>query len=421
MISTWDMSTSPSAFERAQLARMRRWRQALRANGPVVVSAAALVAVGCGLYVLDPNGLVGRIGSALITSVITIVVGVKYLERAWKQRFEKAMKFKPVRYRELLVDLEGAAREFVMYTTFSYLFCKSHQDDEPDSGERMSEPGALCFEAQRVIGALLERHPSLTVRILLLDPYCAAARQRSRERAEAGESNVHSLMKENLQVVKAFCERQKEANAERLHIRVYDVLPRFQYHRLDDACVAAFYPPDRAASDPSRTQAHFDRDTAAGQIFERGFEQVWEVGRSLQLYWETTVEIVLRKGDTDFIGLPRHIQVRYCSSDDDSEMWIAVEAASDIASLRSLTHRDDVLYHFRKGYPAENGRSWQANALRVESSESCRNEFKGKYGSLASGALCFALSKSAQSRSLSAITERASSNHQTTADTRGDN
>ncbi|HKN55146.1 MAG TPA: hypothetical protein VJX66_21810 [Amycolatopsis sp.] len=132
----------------------------------------------------------------------------------------------------------------------------------------------------------LEREVEL--RILLLDPDAAAARQRA---DDLGRTNVVTNIMENLQRLHEFRRGLPDRLRRFVDIRVYSALPPVQMYRVDDRVIVSFFPVNMTSWNAAQYQTN--PTAQLGTFVCSKFDELWEAEntRTLDQFRALTVQV----------------------------------------------------------------------------------------------------------------------------------
>lgn len=126
------------------------------------------------------------------------------------------------------------------------------------------------------------------LRILLLDPDAAAARQRA---DDLGRTNVVTNILENLQRLDEFRRGLPDRLRRFVDIRVYSALPPVQMYRVDDHIIVSFFPVNMTSWNAAQYQTN--PGAQLGTFVCSKFDELWEAEntRTLDQFRAVTVQV----------------------------------------------------------------------------------------------------------------------------------
>ncbi|WP_189080618.1 DUF5919 domain-containing protein [Mangrovihabitans endophyticus] len=177
-----------------------------------------------------------------------------------------------------------------------------------------------------------------TIRVLLLDPDSAAARQRAEE-LERRQIDVAAQIRDNLRHLQEFRAGLATGQRSRLRICVYDASPSIQLYQWDGRALISFFPIGKVSFDVP--QLEVDMASPWGQFVDRRFDELWDHRdhiRTLDRYWQ--LDVTLTDGEKR-LGTSA---VPYVNADDQ----VYVDGAGHLA--HQLAHQ--ATQHVREGQQA---------------------------------------------------------------------
>lgn len=221
-----------------------------------------------------------------------------FLELYWRKYLETRADGISLDYNELISDIEKAENELIVYSTFSYLFDSEYEGDEKHSKYKKIDKGYLWERVSDILRNKVAENNSFKIKILLLDPASEAAKQRNRERLEYHkEDDIVTALNRNLSELWDFVSKPGvEKYQNRILIKVSNLTPRFQMHKIDNRMIVGFYPEGKSAL-LSGNNTLLNAKTPAGKIFLDAFFEVWNpedqnLALSVYDYRYTTLELV---------------------------------------------------------------------------------------------------------------------------------
>lgn len=162
-------------------------------------------------------------------------------------------------FHDFINNIRSSREEIVIYSTFSYLFLPEYEDKN------------LWNKLKIVLAQRLREERSVRVKILLLNPSSEAAKQRDHER-QKDHTRVVDAIRTNLREL-AKLKRDNPNISDRIEVKVYDILPRFQLHQVDNRVSVAFYPSNKPASQGK--VLYLDKYDRVAEYFLLSFAEVW--------------------------------------------------------------------------------------------------------------------------------------------------
>ncbi|MFC4016983.1 DUF5919 domain-containing protein [Micromonospora sp. GCM10011542] len=229
------------------------------------------------------SDLLLNLGASVVLAAISYVIFDPLFEEARKARVQEHLSFDQQAF---VTRLHRAGRRVRILDTWTILLEQRHREETLHAVR-----SALANGAQ--------------VQLLLLDPDCTAAQQRSEE-LERQRVDVPRQIRTNLRHLAAFQEALDPRLRHRLQVRVYDASPSIQLYQWDGRALISFFPIGKLSFNVP--QLEVDMDSPWGGFVHARFEELWEHGEAtlgLERYWSITV--TLRHDDSDVV----EVQVPY--------------------------------------------------------------------------------------------------------------
>ncbi|MDG4758327.1 DUF5919 domain-containing protein [Micromonospora sp. WMMD710] len=263
-----------------------RQRRALAVGGPLLaVAVVMLLAAWRSTGFL--SDLLLNLGASVVLAAISYVIFDPLFEEARKARVQEHLSFDQQAF---VTRLDRSARRVRILDTWTILLEQRHRE-ETLSAVRT----ALTNGAQ--------------VQLLLLDPDCTAAQQRSEE-LERQRVDVPRQIRTNLRHLAAFSDALDARLRQRLQVRLYDASPSIQLYQWDGRALISFFPIGKLSFNVP--QLEVDMDSPWGGFVHARFEELWEHEQAtlnLERYWSVTV--TLRHDDLDVV----EVRVPYVTVD----------------------------------------------------------------------------------------------------------
>ncbi|WBB68597.1 hypothetical protein [Micromonospora sp. WMMD812] len=269
----------------------RRGRTARQRRAFVVAGALLGVAAAMLLAAWRSTGFLSdlllNLGASVVLAAISYVIFDPLFEEARKARVQEHLSFDQAAF---VARLHHSGRRVRILDTWTILLEHKHRDDTLAAVRAALQHGAQ-------------------VQLLLLDPDCTAAQQRSEE-LERQRVNVPRQIRANLRHLAAFQQSLPPELKPRLQVRIYDASPSIQLYQWDGQALISFFPIGKLSFNVP--QLEVDMDSPWGGFVHARFEELWEHEQatlSLDDYWSTTV--TLRHDDSDVVD----VQVPYVAVD----------------------------------------------------------------------------------------------------------
>ncbi|MCF0097363.1 DUF5919 domain-containing protein [Micromonospora sp. MH99] len=233
------------------------------------------------------SDLLLNIGSSVVLAAISYVIFDPLFEEARRARVQEHLSFDQHAF---VARLYRSGRRVRILDTWTILL-EDTQREEALRGMR----AALANGAQ--------------VQLLLLDPDCTAAQQRSEE-LERQRVDVPRQIRTNLRHLALFQDSLDARLRHRLQVRLYDASPSIQLYQWDSRALISFFPIGKLSFNVP--QLEVDMDSPWGGFVHARFEELWEHEQAtvnLERYW--SVAVTLRHDDSDVV----EVQVPYVSVD----------------------------------------------------------------------------------------------------------
>ncbi|MEU5910288.1 DUF5919 domain-containing protein [Micromonospora sp. NPDC047527] len=229
------------------------------------------------------SDLLLNLGSSVVLAAISYVIFDPLFEEARRARVQEHLSFDQ---RAFVTRLHRSGRRVRILDTWTILLERTHREETLGAVR-----AALGNGAQ--------------VQLLLLDPDCTAAQQRSEE-LERQRVDVPRQIRTNLRHLTAFQSALDPALRHRLQVRLYDASPSIQLYQWDGRALISFFPIGKLSFNVP--QLEVDMDSPWGGFVHARFEELWEHEQAtvnLERYWSVTV--TLRHDDSDVV----EVQVPY--------------------------------------------------------------------------------------------------------------
>ncbi|MFG2049989.1 DUF5919 domain-containing protein [Micromonospora sp. NPDC048935] len=263
-----------------------RQRRALAVGGPLLVSAA-LMLVAAWRTTGFLSDLLLNLGASVVLAAVSYVIFDPLFEEARKARVQEHLSFDQQAF---VTRLHRSGRRVRILDTWTILLEQRHREDTLTAIRTALGNGAQ-------------------VQLLLLDPDCTAAQQRSEE-LERQRVDVPRQIRTNLRHLAAFADALDSRLRQRLQVRLYDASPSIQLYQWDGRALISFFPIGKLSFNVP--QLEVDMDSPWGGFVHARFEELWEHEQAtldLERYWSVTV--TLRHEDSDVV----EVRVPYATVD----------------------------------------------------------------------------------------------------------
>ncbi|WP_433358162.1 DUF5919 domain-containing protein [Micromonospora saelicesensis] len=223
------------------------------------------------------SDLLLNLGASVVLAAISYVIFDPLFEEARKARVQEHLSFDQQAF---VTRLHRSGRRVRILDTWTILLEQRHREDTLSAVR-----AALANGAQ--------------VQLLLLDPDCTAAQQRSEE-LERQRVDVPRQIRTNLRHLAAFAEALDSRLRHRLEVRLYDASPSIQLYQWDGRALISFFPIGKLSFNVP--QLEVDMDSPWGGFVHARFEELWEHEQAtldLERYWSVTV--TLRHDESDVV------------------------------------------------------------------------------------------------------------------------
>ncbi|MER7893128.1 DUF5919 domain-containing protein [Micromonospora sp. NPDC094482] len=251
--------------------RTARQRRAFVVGGALLgVATAMLLAAWRSTGFL--SDLLLNLGASVVLAAISYVIFDPLFEEARKARVQEHLSFDQQAF---VARLHRSGRRVRILDTWTILLEQQHR-----AATLAAVEAALRSGAQ--------------VQLLLLDPDCTAAQQRSEE-LERQRVNVPKQIRANLRHLAALQEkldREDKGLRPRLQVRIYDASPSIQLYQWDGQALISFFPIGKLSFNVP--QLEVDMDSPWGGFVHARFEELWEHEQatlSLERYWSAAVTL----------------------------------------------------------------------------------------------------------------------------------
>ncbi|MFF4879832.1 DUF5919 domain-containing protein [Micromonospora sp. NPDC000668] len=263
-----------------------RQRRAFGVGG-TLLGVAALMLLAAWRSTGFLSDLLLNLGASVVLAAISYVIFDPLFEEARKARVQEHLSFDQQAF---VTRLQRAGRRVRILDTWTILLEQRHRE------ETLAAVRAALTNGSQV-------------QLLLLDPDCTAAQQRSEE-LERQRVNVPRQIRTNLRHLAAFSDALDPRLRHRLQVRLYDASPSIQLYQWDGRALISFFPIGKLSFNVP--QLEVDMDSPWGGFVHARFEELWEHEQAtvnLEQYWSVTV--TLRHDDSDVV----EVQVPYVTVD----------------------------------------------------------------------------------------------------------
>ncbi|TDC37109.1 hypothetical protein E1211_11330 [Micromonospora sp. 15K316] len=218
------------------------------------------------------SDLLLNIGASVVLAAISYVIFDPLFEEARKARVQEHLSFD----QEAFVARLGRCRRVRVLDTWTILLDDQHRQATLEAIEAALRNGAQ-------------------VQLLLLDPDCTAAQQRSEELERQGV-DVPGHIRANLRHLMAL--RRKLGENERFQVRVYDASPSIQLYQWDGRSLISFFPVGKLSFNVP--QLEVDMGSPLGGFVHARFEELWDHDQAtapLERYDRLTVTLGTASSD----------------------------------------------------------------------------------------------------------------------------
>ncbi|MET8092484.1 DUF5919 domain-containing protein [Micromonospora sp. NPDC005220] len=233
------------------------------------------------------SDLLLNLGASVVLAAISYVIFDPLFEEARKARVQEHLSFDQQAF---VTRLHRSGRRVRILDTWTILLEQRHREETLGAVR-----AALANGAQ--------------VQLLLLDPDCTAAQQRSEE-LERQRVDVPRQIRTNLRHLAAFAEALDARLRHRLQVRLYDASPSIQLYQWDGRALISFFPIGKLSFNVP--QLEVDMDSPWGGFVHARFEELWEHEQAtldLERYW--SVMVTLRHDESDVV----EVRVPYVTVD----------------------------------------------------------------------------------------------------------
>ncbi|MFK3979058.1 DUF5919 domain-containing protein [Micromonospora sp. NPDC050397] len=254
--------------------RVRRQRRAYTRGGLLLLVSVVML-----VWAWRTDGfasdLLLNLGASVVLAAISYVIFDPLFEEARKARVQEHVSFDQRAFIEVLAR---TGRRVRILDTWTILLEVRHRE-----------------QTLRAIHAALEQ--GAQVQVLLLDPDCAAAQQRTDE-LEKQRVDVPRQIKENLRHLYAFWSALDVQLRSRMQVHVYDASPSIQLYQWDGQALISFFPIGKLSFNVP--QLEVDMASPWGEFVHARFEELWghhQATLTLDRYWSAPA--TLHHADTD--------------------------------------------------------------------------------------------------------------------------
>ncbi|MGK5740485.1 DUF5919 domain-containing protein [Micromonospora sp. URMC 103] len=261
----------PGGWRRGRTPRQRR----AFAVGGGLLGAATVMLLAAWRSTGFLSDLLLNLGASVVLAAISYVIFDPLFEEARKARVQEHLSFDQQAF---VARLHRSGRRVRILDTWTILLEQRHRETTLDAVRAALRNGAQ-------------------VQLLLLDPDCTAAQQRSEE-LERQRVDVPRQIRANLRHLAAFHRSLEPALKPRLQVRIYDASPSIQLYQWDGQALISFFPIGKLSFNVP--QLEVDMDSPWGGFVHARFEELWKHQQAtlpLERYWSITV--TLHDGDSD--------------------------------------------------------------------------------------------------------------------------
>jgi hypothetical protein len=254
--------------------RSSRQRRAF-AGGAALLAVSVVMLLAAWRTAGFVSDLLLNLGASVVLAAISYVIFDPLFEEARRARVQEHLSFDQKAFVEVLCRTGRRVRILDTWT----ILLEHRNRDETLRAMR----SALANGAQ--------------VQLLLLDPDCTAAQQRSEE-LEKQRVDVPRQIRANLRHLAAFGDSLDHQMRSRLQVRIYDASPSIQLYQWDGQALISFFPIGKLSFNVP--QLEVDMDSPWGEFMHARFEELWghqQATLTLERYWSTAV--VLRHAGSD--------------------------------------------------------------------------------------------------------------------------
>ncbi|GAB3937743.1 DUF5919 domain-containing protein [Micromonospora vulcania] len=228
------------------------------------------------------SDLLLNLGASVVLAAISYVIFDPLFEEARKARVQEHLSFDQQAF---VARLHRAARRVRILDTWTILLEQRYREET-----LAAIRSALANGAQ--------------VQLLLLDPDCAAAQQRSEE-LERQRVDVPRQIRTNLRHLTAFQDALDPRLRHRFQVQLYDASPSIQLYQWDGRALISFFPIGKLSFNVP--QLEVDMDSPWGGFVHARFEELWEHGQTtvnLDRYWSVMVTLLHDESDVVEVQVP---------------------------------------------------------------------------------------------------------------------
>ena len=209
------------------------------------------------------SDLLLNLGASVVLAAISYVIFDPLFEEARKARVQEHLSFDQQAF---VTRLHRSGRRVRILDTWTILLEQRHRE-ETLSAVR----AALANGAQ--------------VQLLLLDPDCTAAQQRSEE-LERQRVDVPRQIRTNLRHLAAFADALDSRLRHRLQVRLYDASPSIQLYQWDGRALISFFPIGKLSFNVP--QLEVDMDSPWGGFVHARFQELCKTTSRPPSTWSGT-------------------------------------------------------------------------------------------------------------------------------------
>jgi hypothetical protein len=254
--------------------RAKRQRRAFVRGGLLLIASAAMLVWAWRLHGFARDLLL-NLGASVVLAAISYVIFDPLFEEARKARVQEHVSFDQAAFIQVL---RRTARRVRILDTWTILLELRHREQTLGAIRAALEQGAQ-------------------VQVLLLDPDCVAAQQRTEE-LEKQHVDVPRQIEENLRHLYGFWATLDNHLRPRLQVHIYDASPSIQLYQWDGHALISFFPIGKLSFNVP--QLEVDMASPWGEFVHARFEELWghhQTTLVLEKYWSAPV--VLRHADSD--------------------------------------------------------------------------------------------------------------------------
>ncbi|GEM_PF-5579487 len=196
----------------------------------------------------------------------------------------------------------------------------------------------------------LHASSELEVEILLLDPYSDAAKQRREDLKHSEDDFIDavSIGKHNLSELFYFLNNYP-ALRKRVHVRIYDTLPRFQMFQVDNEASISFFPLEKTVTHSRTSRYNLTMNSPLGSYLTHSFQELWDAKRrtlTLDDYMQVSVTYLENTHRTKFVkdDLSKAFYLLYSLPRDRKR----VDQLEGLENIKIIWHHEEIYCKLRK-------------------------------------------------------------------------